>query len=139
MKKIIVIFFVIAAYGFNANAQQASLKTTMERGQKLYETYCLSCHQADGSGVPRLNPPLIQTSYVTGNKKKLVQWVLHGSQEEKVPIDGNTYSNNMPPQNYLKDGQIADILTYIRKSFGNKANAVSASEVKAIRAVTKVD
>ena len=83
-----------------------------------------------------MNPPLINTSYVTGDKTKLVQWVLTGS-TENVPIDGKYYSNNMPPQAYLKDDEIADILTYIRNSFGNKASAITPAEVKDIRAITK--
>ena len=139
MKKITITFSILATFSFYLFAQQPSAKASIDRGQKLYETYCLTCHQEDGSGVPKLNPPLIKTSYVTGDKKRLVQWVLHGSSENKIAIDGKTYSNNMPPQNYLKDEEIADILTYIRNSFGNKASAVTPAEVKAIRAVTKVD
>lgn len=137
MKKVILILAVIVC-DLHIYAQSSS-KAPVEDKKKLYETYCLACHQADGSGVPRLNPPLIKTSYVTGSKKKLVQWVLRGSSGEKVPIDGNTYSNNMPPQNYLNDEQIANILTYIRSNFGNKASSIKTAEVKAIRAVTKVD
>jgi mono/diheme cytochrome c family protein len=134
MKKITVSLFFSTAFPIFLFAQ--TTKPSVENGKKLYEQYCLTCHQADGSGVPKLNPPLIKTSYVTGDKKKLVQWVLRGS-VENVPIDGNTYSNNMPPQANLKDEEIADILTYIRSNFGNKASAVTAAEVKSIRAVTK--
>ena len=83
-----------------------------------------------------MNPPLIKTSYVTGDKKKLIKWVLQGS-VEKVPIDGQTYSNNMPPQAYLSDQQIADVLTYIRSSFGNKSSAILPTDVKAVRASIK--
>src|SRR5205814_1492866 len=109
-----------------------------ENGKKLYEKNCLTCHQADGSGVPKMNPPLIKTSYVSGDKKKLIQWVLRGS-TQNIPIDGKTYSNNMPSQANLKDEDIADILTYVRSSFGNKASAITAAEVKNVRAVTKMD
>src|SRR3954462_12128371 len=88
-------------------------KMTTSTGQQLYTTYCLACHQADGTGVPNLNPPLIQTSYILGDKKKLVTWVLKGSGDEKVEIDGKYYNNNMPPQAALKDEEIAKILTYV--------------------------
>jgi mono/diheme cytochrome c family protein len=134
MKKIIFCFFLLACVSLFA--QQSSVKASIDRGKKLYEQYCLTCHQADGSGVPKMNPPLIKTSYVTGDKKKLVQWVLKGS-TENIPIDGKSYSNNMPPQANLKDDEIADILTYIRNSFGNKASAITVTDVKGIRAVTK--
>src|SRR3954465_2860636 len=136
MKKTIISLFFITAVGIFLFAQTS--KSSATNGKKLYEQYCLTCHQADGSGVPKMNPPLINTSYVSGDKKKLIQWVLRGS-VENIPIDGKTYSNNMPPQATLKDEEIADILTYIRSSFGNKASAVTATDVKSVRAITKLD
>jgi mono/diheme cytochrome c family protein len=87
--------------------------------------------------VPHLNPPLINTSFVKGDKKTLIKWVLSGSGPEKVEVDGKFYSNNMPAQDYLKDDEIANILSYVRNSFGNKYSAVSATEVKAVRASIK--
>jgi mono/diheme cytochrome c family protein len=136
MKKIIMsLFFIMSLENF-LFAQTS--KPSAENGKKLYEQYCLTCHQADGSGVPKMNPPLIKTSYVSGDKKKLIQWVLKGS-VENIPIDGKTYSNNMPPQATLKDEEIADILTYIRGNFGNKASAITATDVKSVRAITKLD
>jgi len=115
---------------------QAPTNTQMAKGKKVYETHCLTCHQEDGTGVPRLNPPLIKTSYVTGDKKKMITWVLQGTTDKKE-IDGEFYSNNMPPQNHLSDHELADVLTYIRNSFGNKAGAVTAHEVKKVRATVK--
>jgi len=41
---------------------------SVARGKIVYAANCLACHQADGSGVPNLNPPLIQTSWVLGPK-----------------------------------------------------------------------
>ena len=107
-----------------------------QSGSELYKQYCLTCHQVNGSGVPKMNPPLIKTSYVTGDKKKLIKWVLQGS-VENVPIDGEYYTNNMPAQNYLTDQQIADVLTFIRSNFGNKASAITPAEVKTVRASIK--
>jgi mono/diheme cytochrome c family protein len=112
-----------------ANPLQASLA----RGKSVYTAQCLSCHQADGGGVPNLNPPLIKTQWVLGNKAELIQWVLKGSRG-KVEIDGERFHNTMPPQAYLTDQQIADALTYIRNSFGNKASAVQPADVKSVRA-----
>ncbi|MBC7654871.1 MAG: cytochrome c, partial [Oligoflexus sp.] len=51
-----------------------------------------------------------------------------------IVIDGDKYTNPMPAVNYLSDQQIADVLTYVRNSFGNKASAISAAEVKTVRA-----
>jgi len=113
-----------------------TLTAAKQRGKIGYETYCLACHQADGAGVPRMNPPLIKTTFVLGDKKKLIGIVLNGL-SAGVEIDGETYSNPMPAQDFLKDQDIADLLTYVRNSFGNKASLVSVNEVKTVRAAKK--
>jgi len=132
MKQIIAAAFCLTVITISAQVQQ----TSKQRGAALYKQYCLTCHQADGSGVPRMNPPLIKTSYVTGDKTKLIKWVLQGSVPH-IDIDGESYSNNMPAQNYLSDQQIADVLTYVRSSFGNKASAIVPADVKTVRASLK--
>lgn len=114
----------------------ANVSASINRGKLVYASYCLTCHQADGGGVPNLNPPLIQTSYVLGSKDRLINVVLNGFAEH-VDIDGEFYSNNMPPFNALKDQQVADVLTYIRNNFDNKASAVSTAEVQKVRKSTK--
>ena len=106
---------------------------TMAAGKALYATNCMSCHQANGKGIAGLNPPLIKTSWVLGNKTTLINIVLKGF-EAAIEIDGETYENAMPAQPQLTNQQIADVLTYVRNSFGNKASAVTAAEVKTARA-----
>lgn len=117
-------------------AASNNVQQSVSRGEAVYRTYCLSCHQTDGSGVPGLNPPLIQNDWVLGPKNRLVDIVLHGSQG-KVEIDGDTYHNLMPALGHLTDKQVADVITYVRKSFGNNASVATTAEVKAIRAKTK--
>lgn len=111
-------------------------KAAMERGKKVYSAYCITCHQADGGGVPMLNPPLEKTSYVLGSKTKLIRVVLKGMDTHEE-INGEVFSNTMAPFNYLTDQQIADVLTYVRNSFGNKASAITTGDVKYVRARTK--
>lgn len=108
----------------------------MERGKQVYLEQCLACHQADAGGVPGMNPPLIKTKWVLGDKTILVQLVLKGMTGE-VEINGDTYHNVMAPHSELTDQQISDVLTYVRNSFGNTASTVTVAEVKAIRAKTK--
>ena len=115
---------------------QSSLKSSISKGKIVYGTNCLTCHQVDGSGVPNMNPPLDKTKWVLGPKTTLINLVLKGS-HGKVEIDGDTFSNTMPVQAHLTDQQIADVLTYVRNSFGNKASAVTPAEVKAARAKIK--
>lgn len=109
---------------------------SMARGKIVYGKICIACHMADGNGVPMMNPPLINTTYVLGDKTKLITIVLNGFKED-VEINGQTYSNVMTPHKDLTDQQIADVLTYVRRSFGNKATSIKTSEVKKVRATIK--
>ena len=125
-----------AQSGKPAGPAQGGLPASMTRGKQVYLEQCLACHQADALGVQGMNPPLVKTKWVLGDKTTLVQVVLKGMTGE-VDINGDTYHNVMAPHNDLTDQQIADVLTYVRNNFGNKASAITAAEVKAIRAKTK--
>jgi mono/diheme cytochrome c family protein len=137
--KIACLALVASLFVLNLNAQvrhtkkRSSSGSSIARGKIVYNSICLSCHMAGGAGVPHLNPPLINTTYVLGDKAKLIKIVLNGFNED-VEINGQTYSNTMTPHSDLTDRQIADVLTYTRKSFGNKASSVSPAEVKRVRA-----
>ena len=120
-----------------APAASNTIKASIERGQNVYLINCLACHQVDGGGVPHLNAPLDGATAVKGNDKaKLIRIVLKGM-TDRIEIDGESYSNNMAPHPELTDLQIADVLTYVRNSWTNKASAVTPAEVKAVRAKIK--
>jgi mono/diheme cytochrome c family protein len=97
-------------------------------GQQLYMVHCAACHSPEGVGVPDLNPPLSGTDWVTGDKSRLIQTVLHGL-SGRVTINGDVYDQEMPAAAQLSDEEIAAVLTFVRKSFGNDANAVIPGEV----------
>lgn len=99
-----------------------------DSGKIIYETYCLACHQEDGSGVPNMNPPLIKTDWVLGDSVRLINVILKGLKDTE--IDGDSYSNEMPAHDFLTDVQISEVLTYVRNSFGNQASAISSQSVK---------
>lgn len=115
---------------------QTGKPANYEAGKKVYTQVCMSCHMMDGKGIVGMNPTLSKTEWVTGDKKRLINIVLKG-QSEPLTIDGEEYVIPMPPQPQLTDQQIADVLTYVRNSFGNKASAITAAEVKALRGGSK--
>ena len=136
-------FFIIAVltgmnndYLTKPDPPQPDIQKSIAEGKKVFSKYCISCHQADGGGVPYLNPPLIKTSYVLGNKDSLIHIILHGL-NQNIEIEDQVFSNTMPALNILKDQEIADVLTYVRNSFGNKASAVTPAEVKSMRSKSK--
>jgi mono/diheme cytochrome c family protein len=99
---------------------------------QLYAKQCLTCHQANGGGVPGMFPPLAGNAKITGPSSDLIRIVLFGL-KGPVTVNGKDYNQLMPAQGYLSDKQIAELLTYIRSSWGNKASSVSAEEVGKIR------
>jgi mono/diheme cytochrome c family protein len=138
MKKLVfTIGFLLSIFSVNAQVKKSTTvpksSSSLLKGKAVYTQYCLPCHQSDGGGVMNMNPPLIGTTYVLGDKTQLINILLKGL-TKGVEIDGDKYTNPMPAVNYLSDQQIADVLTYVRNIFGNKATLISAAEVKAVRA-----
>ncbi len=132
-----ITFMAVAQTKKPATPVKSSVSSaSMSRGKQVYTKYCLTCHQLNGEGVPNLNPPLTKTSWVLGNKATLIGIVLNGMTGD-IEIDDNVYTNNMPAMPMLTDQEVADVLTYVRNSFGNKASAVTPAEVKAVRAKKK--
>lgn len=107
----------------------------MKRGAAVYARTCIACHQPTGLGLPPVFPPLANAPIVAGNPELPVKFILQGLMGP-ITVNGMTYNSMMPPVAGVSDADIADVLTYVRQSFGNQANAVTADQVKAIRAAT---
>jgi mono/diheme cytochrome c family protein len=101
-------------------------------GEKVYSTYCASCHQRNGKGDGNRFPPLAGSEWVSGDKKRLMKVVLNGL-NEKIEVSGKPYNSLMPAHSFLNDQDLAEVLTFIRTKFGNNSTGVSASEVKSFR------
>jgi mono/diheme cytochrome c family protein len=102
-------------------------------GENLFLKYCMPCHQTDGSGVPGMYPPLINSPVVnSGNKDELIKVLLNGL-KGPIEVHGKKYNQQMPSQSFLKDEEIAENINYVSKSFENKGPAVTPADVKALR------
>jgi mono/diheme cytochrome c family protein len=102
-------------------------------GLRLYARHCLSCHQADGGGVPNMQPAIAGGTWVSGDAQALALFVMtggFGSAERKESANDNV----MPEFKQLPDADLAEILSYIRAKFGAGASPVSAADVAAARA-----
>ncbi len=108
------------------------LQKNLLASQKLYNTFCGTCHQQDGKGAAGRFPPLAGTDWVNGDKTRLINIVLNGL-EGSIEVNGETYNSVMPQHMFLSDVQLAEILTFIRQNFGNNASAVSPEEVSKVR------
>jgi mono/diheme cytochrome c family protein len=105
----------------------------MPAGQQAYARHCLTCHQADGYGVPNLQPAITGGTWVQGEIQALALFVMTGGFNSAERKDGESH-NVMPAFRQLPDQELADILTYIRQKFGKGASAVSTADVAAARA-----
>jgi len=101
-------------------------------GKAVYTKYCMVCHQAGGSGVPGMFPPLSKGSWVGKDPKELVLIITKGL-SGKVEVNGEVYKSAMPAQAQLTDKEIADVLSYIRSDFGNSFKPVDIELVKKVR------
>ena len=136
----IILAFVVGMISFSAVTAQTNNKlvaASIARGKTVYLQRCMVCHQADGGGVPKLNAPLDASTAVNGSDiSKLVKYIVKGL-NDRIEIDGEYYANAMPAADDLKDQQIADVLTFIRSNWSNKAGPVTLTQVKQIRSKLK--
>ena len=131
MKKIVIGIIVLLGVGL------ISMQPPAVKGKQIYEQTCLPCHQADAGGVPGMTPPLRKSPYVQGAPATLIGILLQGL-NDGVEIDGDTYTNPMPPFGAtLKDEDIADVLSYVRSHFGNKAGPIGKPQVSRIMQTLK--
>ena len=115
-------------------AVAAAPQTPMDIGKTLYNGNCANCHQASGAGQPGAYPPMVGSEYVLGSQGMLAAILLDGVQGP-LTVENSPYGTNvMPAWANLSDEKLADIMTYIRKSWGNTADEVKPEEVAAVRA-----
>jgi nitrite reductase (NO-forming) len=121
----------------NALAQGALTKEQqIQAGKALYAGTCGACHQPNGAGIESVFPPLAQSDFLMADVTRSIGIVLHGL-HGPVTVNGEPFNSVMPPMSQLNDDEIANILTFVRNSFGNSGDAVTPDQVKAVRATTK--
>jgi mono/diheme cytochrome c family protein len=106
-------------------------------GAAIYQR-CVTCHMADGAGMPGAFPPLAGSEWVTGPASRPIAVVMHGLQGE-ITVNGTKYNSMMMAYGTgvpMTDDEIAAVVTYIRSNFGNSASAVTAADVAAVRTAT---
>ncbi|MCW3116848.1 MAG: repeat containing protein, partial [Chitinophagaceae bacterium] len=103
---------------------------------QVYNTYCRSCHQHNGKGDGNRFPPLDSSEWVNGDKRILINVLLNGL-NKPITVKDKPFNNLMPQYSFLRNEDIAQVLTYIRKRFNNNSDSVTADHVKKMRTGTK--
>ena len=110
--------------------------TRAQLGKKVFTSVCATCHQLDGKGVTGQFPPLAGSEWAQGDEERIIRIVLNGL-SGPITVEGHEFNNVMAPLGaVLKDEQIANVLSYVRQEWGNKAAEVEPETVSKIRAET---
>lgn len=126
------LFAATCVSGARAQDAPAATPPANDAGQALYARHCLTCHQADGYGVPNLQPAIVGGTWVGGDSRALAMFVLTGGFDSASRKESDN-ANVMPAFAPLSDDELAAILTFIRAKFGKGASAVSAADVAGAR------
>ena len=102
-----------------------------DRGAQIYLQNCVPCHRDNGAGVRNVYPSLAGSPAVLGDPGELARWILSQKRPDSIPA--GRYPTQMLPFGWMKDADVAALLTYIRSSFGNAAPPVDAATVALAR------
>jgi mono/diheme cytochrome c family protein len=117
--------------GCAAGRQQASA-VKAERGAVEFQSYCAGCH-IDDTGIRGEVPPLEGSPWVKGPEQRLIKIVLHGIRGA-LEIQGKSYDQEMPGfAPVLSDGEIASLLSFVRRQFGGISTPIAPATVSGIR------
>jgi mono/diheme cytochrome c family protein/glucose/arabinose dehydrogenase len=116
-------------------------KKLFDLGAEVYrrEAHCITCHQADGQGLPAAQfPSVAKSNWVNGDPRRLIRIVLHGPMGP-IEVNGTKYPGQVPMTAFkgLSDREVAGVVTYVRNAFGNQGSAVTPAQVAAERQATK--
>ena len=131
MKKITTLLFatLLATICFSF-VQTSEPNASIQNGKKVYETYCISCHMENGLGVEGAFPSLVKTGNLS-DKNRLVKIILQGMRGP-LKINGSSFDGEMAGIE-MTDKEVADVINYIRNTWGNKAPLVQVTEIPAAK------
>jgi cbb3-type cytochrome c oxidase subunit III len=125
--------FVTAAVLASAAAPTANAAAPNAAGAKVFANNCAGCHGANGAGVPGLFPQLAANPYVSGDAKRVIHTVKFGL-TGKIVAKGKKYDGVMPAwEGTLSDSDIANVISYVRTTWGNHGSPVTVAQVRAVK------
>lgn len=108
----------------------------MQRGRAVYSRTCLACHQPTGLGLPPVFPPLAGSEWVVKDASTAVRIILNGM-HGPITVRGVSYNAICPPVTGLTNQDMADVVTYVANSWGNRGPSMTKEEVMRLRAIYK--
>lgn len=131
MRAIFVISAFLVVIGLMASCQteqQIEFNRYYSAGAAVYQAHCQNCHGDKGQGLAALIPPLTDTAYLKRNRAVL-PCALQLGVSGKITVSGKEFEGQMPAAQ-LTPIEIAEVLTYVTNSFGNKQGLITDTEVE---------
>jgi mono/diheme cytochrome c family protein len=110
------------------NGQSIEFDRYYSSGSLVYESRCQNCHGAKGEGLQGLIPPLTDSIFIKKNLHALPCLVKNGLRG-KVTINNRDFAEKMSAVD-LAPIEIANVLTYVANSFGNKCGTINVEQVQ---------
>jgi mono/diheme cytochrome c family protein len=123
-----LLLFVMGLVYSCQNDDELEFKRYYTSGMLIYQTKCQNCHGAKGEGLSALIPPLTDSVYLRKNRAKLPCIIKYGL-KELISVDKKAYDGQMPANVDAAPVHIAEVLTYINNSFGNKLGVTTTQQV----------
>ena len=123
----------LLAQGTNSSVPATS-ETEGARGRDLYLKNCFACHQMRGQGIPGIFPPLAGSDYLLTDIDRAIRIICEGLNGE-ITVNARRYAGVMPPA-ILQDEEVASVLNYVLRNWGNAGPEVTSEQVKKVRATT---
>lgn len=98
-------------------------------GESVYASNCAACHQPNGTGIPNAFPPLAKSDYLNADPNRAID-AIHNGLSGKITVNGKEYNSVMPAVD-LDNEKIANVVTYIMKSWGNKGGEITPAHMAA--------
>ena len=107
----------------------------LRRGQEVFRNVCALCHNDDGAGKPNQAPPLAGSEWVVGPPARLIRIPLYGL-NGPITVKGQQMvfpAGMLAMGAALPDDDLANVLSYMRQAWGNKASEITPSQIKAVK------
>jgi mono/diheme cytochrome c family protein len=122
-----ILFLVVIVIVSCQNDKQLEFEHYFSNGRSMYQDHCQNCHGQQGEGLKDLIPPLTDSIFLKNNITVLPCSIKFGL-KGKFTIANRQFDSQMPP-NDLAPIEIAEVLTYVTNSFGNKAGTITSAQV----------
>jgi nitrite reductase (NO-forming) len=127
----IVSVILFLAIFLSINLQAADLKEKMNKGKAVYSKVCIACHQANAMGIPGAFPPLAKSDFLNADVNRAIKIVKYGL-KGPITVNGQKFNGEMINNN-LTEEEVANVLTFVYNSWGNKGGEVTVDQVKKVK------